>query len=93
MLGAVAQDHGLARAGHAVDDAVAVAQAAGQLLLLHVHHAHDVRVSSASPSCRRTAFPARRHAHLGNMIQRTRSSCGRLITPRIMEGNMSHRRL
>jgi hypothetical protein len=42
VLGAVAQDHGLARARHAVDDAVAIAQAAGQLLLLQVHHAHDV---------------------------------------------------
>jgi hypothetical protein len=42
ILGAVTQDHGFAGAGHAVDDAVAVAQAAGQLLLLEVHHAHDV---------------------------------------------------
>ena len=41
VLGAVAQDHGLARSGHAVDHAVAVAQAAGQLLLLQVHHPHD----------------------------------------------------
>jgi UDP-N-acetylmuramate-alanine ligase len=41
VFGAVAQDHRFARARHAVDDAVAVAQAAGQLLLLQVHHAHD----------------------------------------------------
>jgi hypothetical protein len=42
VFGAVAQQHGFARAGHAVDDAVAVAQAARQLLLLQVHHAQHV---------------------------------------------------
>jgi hypothetical protein len=42
VLRAVAQDHGLARACHAVNHAVPVAQAAGQLLLLQVQHAHDV---------------------------------------------------
>ena len=42
VFGAVAQHHGFAGARHAVDDAVAVAQAAGQLLLLQVHHAQHV---------------------------------------------------
>ena len=41
VLGAVAQNHGLARARHAVDHAVAVTQTARQLLLLQVHHTHD----------------------------------------------------
>lgn len=39
---AVAQDHGLAGAGDSVDDAVAVTQAAGELLLMQVHDAHEV---------------------------------------------------
>lgn len=42
VLGTVAQDHGFARACHAVDHAMPIAQAAGQLLLLDVHHPHDV---------------------------------------------------
>ena len=37
MGAAIAEDHGLAAAGGAVDDAVAVAQGAGQLFLLQVH--------------------------------------------------------
>ncbi len=41
VLGAVAQQHGLARAGHTVNHAVPVAQAARQLLLLDVHDPHD----------------------------------------------------
>src|SRR6185369_5098959 len=43
LLCPVAQDHGLAGARDAVDDAVTVAQASGELLLLQVHDAHDVR--------------------------------------------------
>jgi hypothetical protein len=43
-------------------------------------------VSSNSASCVGTRTS-------GNMIQRTRSSCGSDITPPIMKGNMSHRRL
>ena len=42
VFGAVAQHHGFAGARHAVNDAVAVAQAAGQLLLLQVHHTQHV---------------------------------------------------
>jgi AcrR family transcriptional regulator len=63
VLGAVAQDHGLARAGHAVDHAVALAQAAGQLLLLQVHHAHDVR--QVVGSSLRTGRPASARAPRG----------------------------
>lgn len=43
VLGAVAEDQRLAGAGHAVDDAVAIAEAARELLLLQIHDAHDVR--------------------------------------------------
>ena len=42
MFGAVAEDQRLATAGDAVDDAVAFAEAAGQLFLLQVHDADDV---------------------------------------------------
>ena len=41
VLGPIAQQHGLARASHAMDDTMPLAQAARQLFLLQVHHAHD----------------------------------------------------
>ena len=67
VFGAVAQDHGLARAGHAVDDAVAVAQAAGQLLLLDVHHAQDVGHGGGLVAVVEQGL-LRLHAHLGEQV-------------------------
>ena len=43
VLRAKDEDHGLARSGHAVNHAVAFAQRAGRLLLVQVHHLHQVR--------------------------------------------------
>lgn len=42
VFGAVTEDQRLAAAGDAVDDAVAFAEAAGELLLLNIHDANDV---------------------------------------------------
>ena len=42
VLRAKDEDHGLARSGHAVNHAVAFAQRAGRLLLVQVHHLHQV---------------------------------------------------
>lgn len=47
LLGAEDQDHGLAGAGHAVDDPVAFAQGAGDLFLLQVHDLQQVGELSA----------------------------------------------
>jgi hypothetical protein len=64
VLGAVAQNHGFARARHAVDDAVPVAQGPGQLLLLQVHHAHDAgQVGLGLGVVKQVASGL--HAHLG----------------------------
>ena len=63
VFGPVAQQHGLAGAGHAVDHAVPLAQAARQLLLLQVHHAHDAGQLGLGVFGKQGAL--RWHAHVG----------------------------
>lgn len=84
---AVAEDHGLARPGDAVDDSVSTAEAAGQLLLLQVHDLHDVgELDALNSAVAPHALVRRASVSLGRLEQ------GRVrrVHPNVGEHDPSH---
>ncbi len=68
MLSPVAEDHRLARAGDAMNDPVAFAETACQLLLLEIHDAKDVRHIQRLSGILRKERALLRHADLREQV-------------------------